>query len=538
MSTADSNASTTGPTATLPTITLFDSMQQRKVPLVTCTPGHVRMYVCGPTVYNLFHVGNARPFVVFDVVARHLRARGYRVTFVRNITDVDDKIIQRGREEGQDPAAVAAHYTDEYLRDCQSLGCVPPDVQPRATGHIAEMQTQIQQLIERGLAYAVDGDVYYSVNGFAGYGELSRLPREELLAGARKEVDPRKRDAADFALWKAAKPGEPSWESPWGPGRPGWHIECSAMAEKYLGPTFDLHGGGIDLRFPHHENERAQAQGVHGCESFARYWMHNGFVGFRWVHGGEVRAEGSKIAKSDLAMRPLYHAFVARTCIERHGGEAVRLWLLTTIYRNPITFDVDMPPPSADLPAGTTPVRTPGLEEAERRLEYGYLTLQRLDDALAVGKPAGDGAVWADADGWLGRLLGALDDDFNTPVALAEWQEGLGLANRVLDSKVTPALAKDVRRRTLERLRADLRRAAVVLGLLEQDPATWLAAHRARRVLARGLDGAAIEARIADREAARRAKDFARADSVRADLTALGVEVMDTPSGPRWRVQD
>ncbi len=538
---ATSPPSGQGPAAAaLPTLSIFDSQQQKKVPLVPCTPGEVRMYVCGPTVYNLFHIGNARPLVVFDVVARHMRARGYRVTFVRNITDVDDKIIQRATELGEEPSAFAARFTDEYHRDYSALGCLPPDIEPRATGHIPEMLTQIQQLLDRDLAYVVDGDVYYSVNHFAGYGELSRLPREELLAGARKEVDGRKRDPADFALWKAAKPGEPSWDSPWGPGRPGWHIECSAMSEKYLGPTFDLHGGGIDLRFPHHENERAQAQGVHGPSSFSRYWMHNGFVGFRWVHNEQVMAEGSKIAKSDLAMRPLYHAFVARTCIERHGGEAVRLWLLTTIYRNPITFDVDMAPPGAATgeTGATAPVRTPGLEEAERRLEYGYLTMQRLDEALAVGKPVAEGTIWSDAAGWLDRLLAALDDDFNTPVALAEWQEALSLANRVLDGKVAPPLAKDVRRRTLERLRADLRTAGRVLGLLESDPATYLLSHRGRRIAARGLDAARIESLIAERETARRSKDFARADSLRGELATLFVEVMDTPAGPRWRVQD
>lgn len=531
------------PSGPLPTISIFDSQQQKKVPLVPCIPGQVRMYVCGPTVYNLFHIGNARPLVVFDVVARHLRARGYGVTFVRNITDVDDKIIQRATELGEEPSAFAARFTDEYHRDYAALGCLPPDIEPRATGHIPEMLQQIQQLLDRDLAYVVEGDVYYAVNHFAGYGELSRLPREELLAGARKEVDGRKRDPADFALWKAAKPGEPSWDSPWGPGRPGWHIECSAMSERYLGPTFDLHGGGIDLRFPHHENERAQAQGVHGPDSFSRYWMHNGFVGFRWVHDGQVMAEGSKIAKSDLAMRPLYHAFVARTCIERHGGEAVRLWLMTTIYRNPITFDVDMAPPNGAgggtaTPTDAAPVRTPGLEEAERRLEYGYLTMQRLDEALAVGKPALEGAGWPEAAGWLDRLLAALDDDFNTPVALSEWQEGLGLANRVLDGKVAPALPKDVRRRTLERLRNDLRTAGQVLGLLQSDPAAYLLSHRTRRVAAKGLDAARVEGLIADRESARRSKDFARADSLRGELTALGVEVMDTPAGPRWRVQD
>jgi cysteinyl-tRNA synthetase len=510
------------PVRSLPLVSIYDSLQQKKVELHPAVPGEVRMYVCGPTVYNLFHIGNARPLVAFDVVARHLRARGYRVTFVRNITDVDDKIINRARECGEDPAAFAERWTAEYHRDYFALGCAPADVEPRATSHIAEMQAQISQLIERGVAYPTEtGSVYFSVASFPGYGELSKLPREELQAGARKELEADKRDAADFALWKAAKPGEPFWPSPWGPGRPGWHIECSAMAEKYLGVTFDLHGGGIDLRFPHHENERAQAQGVHGPGTFARYWMHNGFVGFRWVHGSDVLAEGSKIAKSDESMRMLYHAFVARTCIERHGGEAVRLWLLTTQYRNPITFDVDVPP---DALQDESRMRLPGLEEAEGRLEYAYLTRQRLDDALPALKPeapepAPGGVVLNEAEGWLERLVSALDDDFNTPVALAEWTSALGLVNRVLDNKLSPAPPKDVRRRTLLRLAADLQKAGSALGLLERPPAEWLAEHRQRRIKARGLDLPRIEA-------------------VRAQLLELGVEVMDAPTGTRWRVRD
>ncbi len=521
-----------------PTIIVYDTMQQRKVALVPCRPGEIGMYVCGPTVYNLFHIGNARPLVTFDIVARHLRARGYKVTLVRNITDVDDKIIKRAQECGETPAALAARYTDEYHRDFDALCCQRSDVEPRATEHIAEMQAQISQLIERGLAYVVEGDVYYDVNRFPHYGELSRQTRDELLVGARKEADPRKHDPADFALWKASKADEPAWPSPWGPGRPGWHIECSAMAEKYLGPTFDLHGGGIDLRFPHHENERAQCQGVHGPQSFARHWLHNGFVGFRWVHNGEVLAEGNKIAKSDVAMRAIYHAFVVRTCVERHGGEAVRLWLLTTHYRNPIAFDVDMPPASPDDP--TPQVRTPGLEEAERRLEYAYLTISRLGDALLAGKASAlpDSALSAEAVGWLERLLAALDDDFNTPVALSEWQAALGLVNRILDNKVVPALAKDVRRKTLERLSSDLQQASKVLGLCEAPPLTWLAEHCARRVAIRKLDPERIQRLISDREAARKDRDYARADALRGELLAMGVELMDTPSGTRWRVVD
>jgi cysteinyl-tRNA synthetase len=516
-------------------IQVYDTQRQKKVAFEPAVPGQARMYVCGPTVYNLFHIGNARPFVAFDVVARHLRSRGLKVTYVRNITDVDDKIINRAREGGEDPAALAERFTQEFHRDVDALGCQRPDVEPRATGHIGEMVAQIEALVARGLAYEVEGDVYFSVSRFPGYGELSHLPMEDLLAGARKEVDPRKREPADFALWKAAKPGEPSWPSPWGAGRPGWHIECSAMSEKYLGPTFDLHGGGVDLRFPHHENERAQAQGVHGPGTFARYWLHNGFVGFRWVHGGEVIAEGSKIAKSDERMRAMYQVFVARSCIERHGGEAVRLFLLTTHYRNPITFDVDLPP---DADPRVVPARTPGLEEAEQRMEYAYLTMQRLGDALAVGKEAGAGAVHKEAEGWLERLQAALDDDFNTPLALAEWSGALALCNRVLDNRDKDALPKDVRRRTLQRLFQDLRQAGASLGLLEAEPSAWLEAHRRRRAARRGLDVAEIEQRIHERDEARKGKDFARSDGLRAELLSRGVELMDTPTGTRWRIAD
>ena len=518
-----------------PIITVYDTLQQRKVPLQPLFPDEIRMYVCGPTVYDLAHIGNARPLVAFDVVARHLRARGYRVTFVRNITDVDDKIINRAREVGEDPAAFAERWTREYHADYQALNCLSIDLELRATVHIAEMQAQITQLIERGMAYEIDGSVYFSVSQFASYGELSKLPLEELRAGARKELEGHKRDAADFALWKAAKPGELAWSSPWGQGRPGWHIECSAMAEKYLGPSFDLHGGGIDLRFPHHENERAQSQGIHGPGSFAQYWLHNGFIGFRWVHKDQVLAEGSKISKSDEKMRFMYHAFVARTCIERHGGEAVRLWLLTTHYRNPIAFDVDMPPEDTSSLAA---LRLPGLEEAERRLEYAYLSLQRLEDALATLKPEPPGTVLAEADGWLERLSQALDDDFNTPVALAEWTAALGLVNRILDNKLLPVPAKDVRRRTLWRLAADLARAGAVLGLGEKPTAAWLAEHRSRRVKVRGLDEARIAELLRERSVARQQKDFARSDALRHELLALDVEVMDTPTGPRWRVCD
>ncbi len=499
-------------------IRVYDTLQRRKVDFVPIDPAHVRMYVCGPTVYNLIHVGNARPFVAFDVAYRHLRRRFPKVTYARNITDVDDKIIARAAELGEPPAALAARFTDEFLRDIGALGCLTPDVQPRVTEHVAEIVKLIEELVARGTAYAVGGDVYFSVPDFPPYGELSGQPLDQLSAGARVEVDERKKSPLDFALWKAAKPGEPSWPSPWGAGRPGWHIECSAMAERYLGVTFDLHAGGVDLIFPHHENERAQSQGAHGAGTFARYWVHNGFVNFN----------DKKIAKSDVSMRQLLQtAFLLRVLVEKHGGEAVRFFLLTTHYRNPINFEV--------LEAADG-LRFPGLEEAERQLEYGYLTRKRLAEALAVGAAPGEGAVADEAARWLGELQESLDDDFNSAGALAALQQGLGVANRLLDGKL--AAPKDVKRRTLRRLADDLAAAAGELGLLEADPAAWLAAHRTRRAAARKLDTVKIEAAIAARAAARAAKDFAAADRARDELKQMGVELMDSASGTTWRVAD
>ncbi len=357
---------------------------------------------------------------------------------------------------------------------------------------------------------------------FPPYGQLSGQPLDQLDAGARVEVDAeKKRSPLDFALWKAAKPGEPSWPSPWGPGRPGWHIECSAMAEHHLGPIFDLHGGGVDLIFPHHENERAQSLGANGAGSFARVWMHAGFLNFG----------GGKISKSDTSMKILFkRAFKMRAVIERHGGEALRYFLMTTQYRNPLAYELIV---EGDDPA-TAPLRFPGLEDAERRCEYAYLTLERLRDQLAVGKPGGEGAVAAEAEGWLGRLQESLDDDFNTAGALAAWNEALQLANRVLDGKLEAP--KDVRRRTLERLARDLAAASQELGLGAAEPRAWLDEHRARRCRLLAIDTAAVEALIAKRNDARKQKSFAEADAIRAELAKLNVEIMDTPSGTRWRV--
>jgi cysteinyl-tRNA synthetase len=499
-------------------IRVYDTLQKRKVEFEPIDPANVRLYACGPTVYNLIHIGNGRAFVVFDVVYRHLRRRFPKTTYVRNVTDVDDKIIKRAAERGEDPGALASRFCDEFQRDVAALGCLAPTVEPRVTEHLDDIVKLIDKLIVKGLAYAADGDVYFAVQQFPPYGQLSGQPLDQLAAGARVEVDERKRSPLDFALWKAAKPGEPSWPSPWGAGRPGWHIECSAMASRYLGDTFDLHGGGADLVFPHHENERAQSQGAAGVGTFARYWLHNGFVNFN----------DQKISKSDEKMRKLLEsAFLVRVLVERHGGEAVRWLLLTTQYRHPINFEME------ETDGG---LRFPGLEEAERQLEYGYLTRRRLAEALAVGKPGGDGAIVDEAGAWLPALDEALDDDFNTAGAFAALQQGLALANRLLDGKL--AAPKDVKRRTLERLAADLGAASSSLGILEADASAWLAAHRQRRATARGIEPATVEARIAERAAARKARDFARGDAIRDELRAGGIELMDGATGTSWRVAD
>ncbi|HWE27595.1 MAG TPA: DALR domain-containing protein, partial [Polyangia bacterium] len=394
------------------------------------------------------------------------------------------------------------------------------------TDNIDRIVTMCEKLITNGVAYASHGDVYFSVKDLPAYGELSGQPLDQLESGARVEVDTEKKKAPlDFALWKAAKPGEPSWPSPWGPGRPGWHIECSVMAERYLGKTFDIHGGGVDLIFPHHENERAQSVGANGEGTFARVWTHNGFLNFG----------GGKISKSDASMKILFkRAFKMRAVIERHGGEALRYFLMTTQYRHPLAYEVILDGDDAE----TAPLRLPGIEEGERRCEYAYLTLERLREQLAVGKPGPntkiDGPVAPEAEGWLGRMQESLDDDFNSAGALAAWNEALQLANRALDGKLEAP--KDVKRRTLERLARDLAIASEELGLGTAEPRAWLDEHRARRCRLLAIDTAAVEALIAKRNEARKQKSFAEADAIRADLGKLSVEIMDTPSGTRWRV--
>jgi cysteinyl-tRNA synthetase len=492
-------------------IRIFDTASRRKVDLSPCQPGRLGMYVCGVTAYDLCHVGHARSAVAFDVVRRHLRSSGLVVTFVRNVTDVDDKIIRRAAETAEDPLALSRRYTEELHRDMAALGVLPPDIEPRVSDHMPEILALVARLLEREVAYVVDGDVYFSVDSFPAYGGLSGQSLDEMRAGARVEVDERKRNPLDFALWKAAKPGEPRWPSPWGEGRPGWHIECSAMSQRYLGETFDIHGGGKDLVFPHHENERAQSQAANGPSSFARIWMHNGFVNLNQ----------EKMAKSTG------NFFTIRQVLDRHHGEALRYFLISTHYRSPLSFD---------LCERDGQLAFPNLEEAERRLAYCYQTLSRLDEALAAGKQPGVGEKVPDVER-LGQELGqALDDDFNTAAALAALAEQLTLANKLLDEP--GGVAKDVRRRSLFALREQLRAAGEVLGLFERPADEFLRDRRLRLAAARGLRPAEIEAAIARRDQARRGRQFAEADAIRAELRQVGVELMDGARGTNWRVAE
>ena len=488
---------------------IYDTRAKRKIDWSPPSGAEVGVYACGITPYDLCHVGHARMLVAFDVIIRHLRASGLAVRFVRNVTDIDDKIIRRGHTEGRSAAAVALEYSAAMEADMRALGIAPADVEPRATEHIAEVIDVVQRLVDRGLAYPAEGDVYYAVGSFSGYGQLSGQSTDDLKAGARIEIGEHKRSPLDFALWKGAKPGEPQWPSPWGPGRPGWHIECSAMAYRYLGETFELHGGGSDLIFPHHENEIAQSEGDFGAGQFARHWLHSGIVNF----GGE------KMSKS------LGNVVTIRGVAQTHDLESLRLLMLSVHYRSPVAFEI-----ARDAEGRQT---FPDLDEAEGRLEYFYRTLERLAES-PLAAPGEAGAVLPPADTTLASFRTAMDDDFNTAAALGHLYESFVLANKLLDDP--KAAAKDVRRRTLARLRSDLLACGATLGIFQRTPSEFLLARRERICVRRKIDPGLVEARIAERAAARTAKDFARADEIRKALQETGIELMDSPTGTTWRV--
>jgi len=451
---------------------ITNSLTRTKEAFVPITPGHIRMYVCGMTVYDLCHLGHARVFVVFDMVTRWLRASGYHVEYVRNITDIDDKIIRRAQENGETPAALTERFIAAMHEDERALGVLPPDHEPRATAYVAQMLALIAQLEKNGFAYpAPNGDVYYSVRGFADYGRLSGKSLDELRAGERVEVDPDKRDPMDFVLWKAAKPGEPAWESPWGPGRPGWHIECSAMSADLLGNHFDIHGGGQDLQFPHHENEIAQSEGAHGCK-FVNYWMHNGFV----------RVDNEKMSKS------LGNFFTIREVLDKYDAEVIRFFILRAHYRSPLNYS------------------DAHLDDAKGALARLYTALKNSPITAATlpdwNQPAAQ------------RFRAALDDDFNTPEAIALLFELASEANR---GEVAAAQT--------------LRSLGGVLGLLQRDTADFMQAG----VSSGAMTETEIETLIAARQTARKEKNFAESDRIRDALIAAGIVLEDGPGGTTWR---
>lgn len=457
-----------------------NSATRRKERFVPIDPQHVRMYVCGPTVYDLAHLGNARPVVVFDVLARLLRQLFPKVTYARNITDVEDKIIDRARESGEAIDSLTARTTADFHRDMAALGCLQPDVEPRATGTIPEMIALIERLIANGHAYAAEGHVLFAVGSFDRYGALSGRSRDEMIAGARVEVAPYKRDPGDFVLWKPSTPEQPGWDSPWGRGRPGWHIECSAMSWKHLGPDFDIHGGGQDLLFPHHENEVAQSLCALPGSHFARYWLHNGML----------LVDGEKMAKSA-------GNFLTVRDILRHGpwaGEAFRLLLLKTHYRAALDYTLD------------------GLQEARRELDRFYRALSKMADVVPEG---GDTPHPEEAP----PFEEALADDLNTPLALTTLHYLVSAAN--------DALAKG-EEAELPLLKARILRCGALLGLLQQSPDAWF----------RGgveEEAAEIEAAIAARLEARKAKNWAEADRIRKELADRGILLEDGPQGTTWR---
>jgi cysteinyl-tRNA synthetase len=459
-------------------IFLYNTLSRRKeefTPQNVAQDGHakVTMYVCGPTVYSAPHIGNARPAVVFDVLARLLRSR-YELTYARNITDVDDKINAAAQESGVDISEIAAEFVAAYHADMQALGVQNPDIEPRATAHIEEIITMISHLIDSGHAYAADGHVLFRVSAFPAYGSLSRREQRELLAGARVEVAPYKEAPGDFILWKPSTATLPGWESPWGRGRPGWHIECSVMAAEHLGTTIDIHGGGNDLIFPHHENELAQSTCAHGGKLFARFWLHNGFVN---VHD-------TKMSKS------LGNIVLVNELLGRAPGEAVRLALLNAHYRQPLDWSDQI------------------LTETKRKLDRLYGTLRDIDGWQSIWQTTAPDPAF----------VAALEDDLNTPRALAVLFDLSHEANR--------SESHDVQVDTAARLRAS----AEWMGLLSADPEEWFTAGSDAQ-----LDNVAIDKLLAERDAARAQKDFATADRIRDELAAQGISIEDGSGDTRWR---
>lgn len=475
------------------TIKVYNTRTKQKEIFVPLNEGKAGIYVCGPTTYNYIHLGNARPLVAFDVIRRYLGYRGYAVTYVQNFTDVDDKIINRAQEEGMETQALADKYIDAYFEDADALGVQRADVHPRVTTHMPQIIEMVQTIIENGLAYVVGGDVYYEVRKFARYGSLSGRDLDDLRSGARVAIGEQKRDPLDFALWKAAKPGEPAWDSPWGPGRPGWHIECSVMSAHYLGPTFDIHGGGADLIFPHHENEAAQSEGCFGVQS-VRFWLHNGFI--------TINQE--KMSKS------LGNFFLVRDILTKFPGPVVRFYLLSTHYRSPLDFDDTK------------------LTAAARSLSRITNTYQLLAEKVAhLRKAPTDRDDYATQLATLiapyrQKIIEAMDDDFNTALALAAIFELCREINALLNDRAFNGGEKTAA--ALVDLQDFFAELDTVFGVIVP-PA----------MASDDLSEDLLRIMLAIRDRARQAKDWATADFIRDELKGIGITIEDTADGPRWK---
>ncbi len=490
---------------------IYNTLTGRKEEFVPLIPNKVKIYACGVTVYDHCHIGHARSAIVFDVIRRYIKYKGFDVKYVRNFTDIDDKIINRAKQEGITWDAVARKYTDEYYKDMKRLGVGRADIEPKATEHIEEIIDIVNGLIEKGYAYEVKGSVYFSVDKFIGYGNLSKKDMEEMMAGARVEVDERKKNPLDFALWKKSKEGEPSWESPWGSGRPGWHIECTAMSIKHLGESFDIHGGGADLLFPHHENEIAQSEAFTG-KPFAKYWIHNGFI----------TIDKEKMSKS------LGNFFTIKEVLDKFDPEVVRFFLLSTHYRSPIEFSDDQ------------------LREAESSIDRYYTTIVRINDFLgtlivstSLEKKDGGKEEFSNAGKiFEGLLLSfrekfeeAMDDDFNTALALGHIFELIREANRFLDNRPSGLKSRNLLSQTKELLFE----AGEILNIFGRTPHVWyLSLMEIRNI---GLSEKNILEKIKERQDARQKKDWHIADAIRKELEEKGIILEDKKDGTDWKVK-
>lgn len=476
---------------------IYNTLTGKKDLFVPLVPGKVSMYVCGPTVYDTSHIGHARSVVIFDVIFRWLKQSGYEVCYVRNFTDVDDKIIKRANELGIAPLEISEKYIKEFHNEMDALNVLRPTIEPKATEHIEDIIKFIEMLIKNGKAYYVEGsDVFFSIDSFEGYGKLSHRNPDDMIAGARIAVDGNKKNPMDFTLWKPAKPGEPSWESPWGAGRPGWHIECSAMSNRYLGQTFDIHGGGKDLIFPHHENEIAQSEALFG-KQFVQYWIHNGFV--------DINNE--KMSKS------LGNFTMIKDVLAKYHPEVIRLFLLSKQYRSPIDYNEN------------------SMDEVISSLDKIYAFLERANKAgvsidLNINGRSGSGESWV-------TFSEDMDDDFNTAKGMATVFDTVKQGNKILDKAGESLSAENIKK--LETMCSDLQKMGNILGILSQTPADYFKAKKEAGLADGTIDPQMVDQLVIERTEARKSKNFARADEIRAQLDAMNIILEDGPEGTTWK---